>query len=136
MIRNHDGAFQAAACHFFPTKSNPETVEVLACRRAVQLAIELGARKLEVELDSKGVVAMLTDQKKNLSVAGPVLEEIKSLLRSMDEYKIRWARMTANGAAHAMAKEGVCNELCKVWFQTPPDCILHVIASEIPDAFE
>lgn len=109
---------------------------MLACRRAVQLAAEVGVEKVELELDSKGVATMLTTSSKNLSAYGPLVEEIKTLLQGFSDHRIKWVRRTANTAAHIMAKEGVGKELCKVWFQSPPECILHVVAAEIPDVFD
>ena len=50
VLRNH-------RCHFFHAISNPDLTEILACKRAVQLAMEMDV--LVVELDSKGVVSML-----------------------------------------------------------------------------
>ena len=43
-----------------------------------------------------------------------------------------WVRRTANSAAHLLDKESVLNNSCKIWLHEPPDCILQVIAAEIP----
>lgn len=50
VLRDHNGAFRAAACHYSPSSSDSELLEILACRRAVQLAMKMG---MVVELDSK-----------------------------------------------------------------------------------
>lgn len=44
-----------------------------------------------------------------------------------------WVRRTVHVAAHKLAKVGVGEEICKVWFGVPPDCILNVISEDIPD---
>ena len=44
-----------------------------------------------------------------------------------------WARRSTNVAAHKFAKEGVGDELCKVWVGAPPDFVLDVISDEIPN---
>ena len=136
VIRDHHGAFRATACHCFASTSDPEIAEILACRQAVKLARELHVEKLEMELDCKNVVNMLNDQTKNLGVAGPVVEEIKGTLQDFEAHKISWTRRSANSAAHILAKLGVSDELCNVWLQSPPDCILQVVAAEIPDFVE
>jgi hypothetical protein len=46
VIRNHHGEFVAGAGQFFPAVADAERVELLACRRAVQLALEMGISKL------------------------------------------------------------------------------------------
>ena len=63
-----------------------------------------------------------------LSALGPFIEEIKEMLRSTQEYKVTWARRTANLAAHVLAKVEVSNDLEMVWPDVPPDCILHFVA--------
>lgn len=49
------------------------------------MAIQAGPTKIHVEADNKGVVVMLSDTTKNLSVVGPVLKisrDYCSLLKS------------------------------------------------------
>lgn len=41
VLRDRAGAYRGGACMFLPSTSDPELLEVLACRRAVQLAVEL-----------------------------------------------------------------------------------------------
>lgn len=133
ILRDHDGAFRGGAVTFFPGISDPEISEVLAARRALQLPLELGIQKIHLELDSKGVVSMLKDKSKNLSALGPYVEEVKEMFQTRRDYRITWARRTANSAAHVLAREGVSNEMSMVWAEVPPDCILHIVADEIPD---
>lgn len=37
-----------------------------------------------------------------------------------------------NGAADKLAKFGLSEDLCKVWFSVPPDCILEFVSDGIP----
>ena len=98
----------------------------------MQLALDTDVQCLHVELDNQEVVTMLTEERRNLSTFGPVVEEIKEMLRSRQEFKVSWVRRSANGAAHGLAREGVCNEVSSV-FDFPPDCIIQVVADEIPN---
>ena len=54
----------------------------MASRQAVKLAMQQNVERIHLELDSKGVVAMINDKGKNLSAVGPLVEEIKQLLRT------------------------------------------------------
>lgn len=92
VLRDHAGAFRGGACYVFRDVSDPEVAEILACCKALQLAIQAGATRVHVEVDSKGVAAMLNDQAKNLSAAGPIVEEIKLLGRSLQGFKASWVR--------------------------------------------
>lgn len=100
VLRDHDGAYRGGACTFLPGTSDPELLEVLASRQAVKLAIQQNVDKIHLELDSKGVVAMINDRRKNLSAVGPLVEEVKELLQTRQGYKVSWARRSANEAAH------------------------------------
>ena len=88
VFRDHDGAFRGGFCHVFPSVSNPDVAELLACRRAVKLAMEMNILKLHVEMDCKAVVSMLNDPTKNLSAAGPINQELKELLRTRMDFKV------------------------------------------------
>lgn len=135
ILRGHSGDFRAAACHVYRHETDPETVEILACKRAVELAAEINVRKLHLETDNKGVASMLQGGEKNLAAVGPRVEEIKGMFRFFDEVKVSWTGRAANSAAHKLAKVGVGDDLCKVWLMVPPDFVLSVVSSEIPDFF-
>lgn len=135
ILRGHAGDFRAAACHFYQHESEPEMVEILACKRVVELAAEINVRKLHLERDNKAVALMLQKEEKNLTAAGPRVEEIKSMFQSFDDVKVSWVGRSANSAAHKLARVGVGEELCKVWLIVPPDFVLSVVSDGIPDLF-
>lgn len=130
VVRDQHGKFLAGACHFFPSIDAPEMAELLACRRAVQLTMEIGKNKLMLETDCQSVVTALVSQERDRSTNGLLVEEIKMMLKSMDQYQVRWARRTANSAAHILAREGCLNKNCKTWLHVEPACIADVINSE------
>ena len=64
--------------------------------------------------------------------SGPIMEEVKRLMESREEWKIAWVQRNANRAAHLLASHAVANNLCRVWQFVPPDFILPVVSDEIP----
>ena len=108
---------------------DPEHAELLACRHGVQLAIEVGARRIVLETDNLGVKQTLSSTELARSRYGPLIEEIKELLDSRDEFRVCWARRSANRAAHNLARDGCLNKLCKTWFSIPP-CIHDIVVAE------
>ncbi|KAM3346600.1 hypothetical protein ACQJBY_020900 [Aegilops geniculata] len=130
ILRDHAGAFRAASCHVLAT--DPEMVELLACKKAIELARRVGVGKLHLESDSAGVVAMLNNQEKNLSAVGPTVEDVKSRLKEFDEFRVSWVSRSVNAAADRLAKVGMGDELNSVWLSSPPDYILHIVSDEIP----
>ena len=135
VLRDHNGAFLAGASHFFPHVVDAKAAEIKACKRALLLAAERNVQRIQLELDSQALVQMINTPERTLATTGSWVEEIKTLLRSFDAFSVSWVRRSANIAAHKLAKIGVGEELCKVWLGSPPDCILEVIAGEIPDSF-
>lgn len=85
MLRDHMGVFRAAACHCFDGITDPEVVEIKACKRAIQVAPELNTEKLHLELDNVSVVKMINGPAKNISSSGPCIEEIKEMLKAFQE---------------------------------------------------
>jgi ribonuclease HI len=81
IVRDHHGDFIAGACHFFPIVTDPEREELLACQRAVKLALEAGVRRLLLETDSASAVTKIGGRYKDRSVHGPLVEDIKDLLQ-------------------------------------------------------
>ena len=114
MIRDEHGAFCAGLCHLVRGMTDPEMLEVHACKKGLVLAQEIQAEKVHVEMDSQRVVKMLNSQHKEMSTAGPLIQELKTLLSSFVSSKVTWVRRTANVAAHKLAKIGVGDGLCKV----------------------
>ena len=67
VLRDHMGAFRAGVCHLFSGVTDPEVAELLACRRALEVASDINVQRVHVELDSNGVVRTLQNEAKELS---------------------------------------------------------------------
>lgn len=61
----------------------------------------------------------------------PLVEEIKELLTTLDEFKVCWARRSANTAVHNLARVGCLNKMCKTWFSVSLDCMCGIIVAEL-----
>ncbi|KAE8766505.1 ADP-ribosylation factor-like protein 8B-A [Hordeum vulgare] len=105
----------------------------MACRRALKFAADIQVQRIHLELDCQALVQKSNHQGKDLSASGSWVEDIKSQLRGFVDFRVSWVRRSANVAAHKLAKIGVGEELCSVWQGSPPDCILDVIADDIPN---
>ena len=135
VLRDHDGALRGAATQFFPYDSKPEFVELKACRRALQIGRDLSISKIHVEMDCNQAVRMINSACRNLSEAGPIVEDIKALMQGWQGCKVSWRRRTANQAAHILAKLAVSEQVSQEWRVVPHECILHVIGAAILNAF-
>ena len=119
IVRDHTGAFRGTLTQLFPNKTKPEIVELLACRKALEFGRELGIQRIHVEMDCKEAVSMINSAPRNLSVAGPIVEDIKELMQGWTGCKITWRRRTANRAAHVLAKVPACDGVLLDWKFSP-----------------
>jgi ribonuclease HI len=130
VIRDHMGAFVASECHFLPSVSDPERAELLACKRALILAGRKGLRRICLETDCLSAVAKIKGSDLDRSFHGPLVEEIKELLKMFAGHEVRHARRDVNGVAHKLASVGCGNKLCNIWLVSPPEFIVSLLASE------
>lgn len=88
-------------------------------------------------MDSKDIVSKLQSREREISVLGPLVQEMKLLLQTRRQWKVSWVRRSANNAAHLLAmQEGVSSSLCKLWLVEPSDCILQALSAEMPTFYE
>jgi ribonuclease HI len=130
VLQNHHGEFVTGACHFLTSVSGPEGAELMACKRALELAKEAGLSKVCLETDCLSAVAKIRSSDIDRSSHGPLVEEIKKLLRDFSHHSIKHARRCCNGVAHTPAKEGCMNKNCNIWLGVPPGIIVNLIASD------
>ena len=116
---------------FFPTLSDAKEAELRACQHALALVRKLKLRRVIFELDSVIVVSKLNMEERDRSMYGPVYEEVKAALRELDDHQVKWARRSANGVAHVLAKEGCRLEISKTWFLMYPDCIENLLNQDV-----
>jgi ribonuclease HI len=133
IIRDHHGSFLAGAGHFLPQVLDAEGAELLACRRAVMLAKEVQVNKVVLETDCMGAELKLLREDVDRSVHGPLVEEIRSILRSFEEFSVRTVRRTANEAAHLLAKDSCVNKYCKTWLGVPPAVVVSRLALDLSE---
>jgi hypothetical protein len=64
-----------------------EGVEVLVCRRAVELAKDC-YRRFVLETDSANMVRKLNEEEKEKSVLGPLIEDLKISFHDFDQVEL------------------------------------------------
>ncbi|KAK1618623.1 hypothetical protein QYE76_024140 [Lolium multiflorum] len=119
VMRDHNGRFLVGASHFFHSSSDPERAELLACKQALVMARSKGLTKMVLETDCLGVVAKIRSNNMDRSIHGPLVEEIKSLLKDFADHSVRHVRRTGNKVAHSLARFG-CENKCYGSGQAPP----------------
>jgi hypothetical protein len=92
--------------------------------------MELGASKLILESDCMGAVSKLKSLEKDRSIHGPLVEEIKVLLRGLEDHVVKHVRRSGNGAAHRLAKFSCDNKSCNRWIGVPPEFLVDLLAKD------
>ena len=82
--------------------------EFWALRDGLQLAIQLGVQYLEVELDAKVVLHVISSGKSPTAAYSSLLFDCKLLLEKIPHYTVKHVFRGANRRANALARMG-CN---------------------------
>jgi ribonuclease HI len=130
VLRNHHGGFLRGASCFLAAATDPERAEILACRRALLPAADAGVERVCLETDCMAVVAKLTSGEMDRSSHGPLVEEVKDLLKGFTDSTVKHVRRSGNRIAHVLAREGCLNNCNRTWIEGPPNLIVELLASE------
>jgi hypothetical protein len=87
-----------------------------------------GQAKIVLQTDCLGVAAKIRSNDVDRSIHGPLVEEIKSMLKDFADHSVRHVCRTGNMVAHYLACYGCENKCCKVWGIDPPEFLVHVLA--------
>ena len=104
-----------------------EEAELLACRKALEFALDAGFMDVVLEGDSLKVMRAISTGKANRSRLGNIYEDIQCLATGFWSYSVRTVKRNANGVAHALARfaKNVEDEL--VWLEESPPPALEAL---------
>ena len=110
-----------------PPVTCSEEAEILACRRAVEFAIECGFSELVVEGDNQPVMTALKLEKNSSSRVGHIFQDVFCLLKSLRWSQVQFVRRSTNTAAHALARhaKNVSNEI--IWMEDSPPPVVEAL---------
>ncbi|KAL0014321.1 hypothetical protein SO802_001390 [Lithocarpus litseifolius] len=87
-----------------PPVTCSEEAEILACRRTVVFAMECGFSEVVVEGDNQSVMSALALRKSLSSRVGRIIQDVLCVLNCLHWSQVQCTRMSANTAAHALAR--------------------------------
>lgn len=76
-----------------------------------------------LETDNASVAMKLSDETRDRSVLGPLIEDLKTAPREFVQCEVKAMWCMGISVAHKLAKEGCDNKLCKTWFKVAPDFV-------------
>ncbi|KAL0011164.1 hypothetical protein SO802_006272 [Lithocarpus litseifolius] len=87
-----------------PAVHTSDEAELLACRRAIEFAVDAGFSRLVIEGDNSNVIHAISSSEDNTSLFGNVVEDIRHLIRGLLWSDICCIRRGGNRVAHALAQ--------------------------------
>ncbi|GMN62822.1 hypothetical protein TIFTF001_031900 [Ficus carica] len=99
----------------------------IALREGLFFAMELKLGTLVVETDAINVVSAVEDNRE-LSVEGPILEDVKQLLVQLQSTSDYHICRSANHVAHLLARFGFNSNCTNVWISETPIIVSDVIS--------
>ena len=88
VIQNDKGEVMAAMTANGLKVNTSEEVELLACRRALEFAVDAGFSRLIIEGDNSNVIQAISSPLENSSLFGNVVNDIRHLV-----WGLQWARV-------------------------------------------
>jgi ribonuclease HI len=112
---------------------SPFHAELIACLQGIQMALNLGVHRLQVESDAQEVVKAINSDAYDMSVAGHLVEENKSLASlNLISFECVHVSRDCNRAAHELAALGIlCNEGEEVFTNSIPENVMVFVANDL-----
>jgi ribonuclease HI len=105
IARSESGEFMGASAVVLNGKTDPETLEAMACREAVALPCDINARRVHVASDGLAVVSSIKAGR--MGVYAQVISEIKMAMEVFDHMSFGHEKRASNKEAHCLARSVV-----------------------------
>ena len=121
VIQNELGEVMVSLSARGPQVADSEEAEILACRKALELAIDSGFSELVIEGDNASVMKYIAGPCPRFSHFGHLYEDIHCLVSGLCSTIITCVHREANGVAHSLAKYARNIDDDIIWMEdTPP----------------
>ena len=116
-----------------PSVSTSEEAEVLACRKALEFAVDAGFRDVVVEGDNSAVMkAILSSPRARWSRLGHLYDDISCPSVGFGCIKFECVRRSANNVAHMLARFAKSVDVeSSVWLEEPPFPALEALSLDL-----
>ncbi|XP_057444474.1 uncharacterized protein LOC130736693 [Lotus japonicus] len=130
IARDHEGAIMATACSFQFHTISSLLAEPMSMRWTMQLAIDLGFRRICVETDCVYLFRSWHATGEGRSYLSSILRDCRLLLSGFDHFTVSFVRRTGNVVADFLAKN-VKTYANQVWVEEVPAPVLPLVISDI-----
>ena len=109
------------------TVRDSEEVKVMACRKALEFAIDAGFTEVILEGDNAMVMKTISQAQPNFSELGLIYEDIWCLVAGFRFISINCVRHSANSVAHALARFARLIDNETVWMEEDPPPVVDAL---------
>ena len=131
IIRDWRGEAVGALSMSVPATQSVVELEALACRRAVQFAVELGLQDVVFEGDSLQVIQAISQETLDYLSYGHIIEDIRTQVAAISSHDFIFNTRHCNVVADALAKKAKFSRESRVWTVSLPDDIVPLVAFDI-----
>ena len=103
-----------------PAMNDIEEAEAVACRNAMELAIDVGFSKLIIEGDNVMVMSAVSSSSPNWSRLGVIYDDVCCLVAGLRHVVFSCIRRSANSVAHSLACYANVLDEEVVWLEESP----------------
>ena len=120
VVCNGNGEVMAAISAKGKDVRDSEKVEVLACRKALEFAIDAGFMEVILESDNARVLKTVAQAQPDLAQLGFIYEDIWCLIAGFRSFLVNCVRRSANGVAHALVRFARLSDNETIWLEEDP----------------
>jgi hypothetical protein len=91
------------------------TMEALACRVGLKLAVQLGLRRVQLESDCLPTVQLWKRKDMQCYILDPILKETEEISHAFYEFSFSHNSRNCNKVAHCLARQVSSSHCLEVW---------------------
>lgn len=119
VLRDSSGTFVRGGAKWYDHSLDALTMEAIACRDGLALAIQSGARKIWLETDCQQLVQLWQSGSYQRSSIAPYLQEMLEQSLVFLDFKLSFISRTCNKIAHVLAKRVTGDTRAAWWTRVP-----------------
>ena len=127
VIRNDLGEIMVSMSAKGPQVADSEEAEILACSRALEMAVDSGFSDLIVEGDNASVMKNIAGPCPRFSRFGHLYEDIHCLVSGLRSNSIQFVHREANRVAHSLARYARNLDDDLIWMEDIPPFVLEAL---------
>ena len=132
IIKDTNGVVIGALSARVPLPQSVAMVEALACRHAVQFAVEIGLHEVIFEGDATVVINAISKGSANQSLYGHIVDDVLGQASLLHFSDFCYVPCSCNSVADALAKRAKTGPELQVWLEDCLEDITPLILGDVP----